>query len=505
MSFDANGTPTRGEESRQMSDRRLPTGSQTLRAYALATGLGLLLLQACSDSEGPMPENRAPVTFLSIQGAELDTLDYRQVMYWWGSDTDGRVTGYLVKWDGDWTPPEDAISWPADPSFVYTEATTDTFVVPTNGLFAERVFEVYAVDDDGAVDPVGQRQRFKLKNWLPDLDWSHTVALPKSSLPAVTFAWTPRDLDGRETVRYFRYWLDGEDSTAAPLGTDSLIALTPADFDGRLGERTLKVQAYDEALAASNVITHRWTVEAATGDYLLIDNVSSNVPAFSREDGFFRAVLDSIGAGNYFIYDVETRGDFRSDKEIEPLFGLFKGVVWYSGFQNVGNDASMLRNLQTAEKGLREYLDDGGRVLIAATNAVGDTAGLSVRFAETYFGIDDFYRLRGQNDIPLARGAGIDIGFVATEDTLGTGVTMVATDFLIPGVEGEGLFKLRRNLPTLSGAEPDPADTEAWIGMMRRNGASRAAVLSLPISIANRPPGVSNRYGAALMRRIFLD
>jgi len=486
------------------STQRVRLAGGTGRAGLALLAIALLLavgFAACTESAGPLPANVPPVTYLSIVGTDLDTLDYRQVMHWWGSDPDGNVVGYLLKWDGGWSPPPDATRWPADTSFVFTAATTDTFEVPTSGDFAERTFEVHAVDNEDAIDVEGQRQRFKLKNWIPELSFSRVISRPTSSLPAVTFAWSPRDLDGRETVKRYRYWLDGADSTRAPFVPDTVIALTPADFAGRFGERTVKAQAFDESLAPSNVISHTWTVESPSGHYLLIDNVSDAVPGFAREDGFFRAVMDSVVPGDYFIYDVKERGDFRSDKEVYPLLSLFRGVVWYSGILNVANDASALGNFKRAESGLARYLDDGGRVFVSATNAVGDTAGLSLRFAKEHLGVGDLYRLRGQNNIALQRFNGLDIGFVATSDTLGTGVSIATADFMVAGAGAQGMLKLRRNEPTLTGVKPDPTGQEAWIGLIDPTG--HAAVTTIPLSTVNRPPGLVKKYGATLLFRLF--
>ncbi|MEZ4654746.1 MAG: hypothetical protein R3E12_14470 [Candidatus Eisenbacteria bacterium] len=172
----------------------------------LSLSLGALLLtlfpilSGCEKDAGPLPDNLTPTTYLQIQGADLDTLGYRQILHWWGSDPDGEVIGYCIRWDGEWEPPADAIHCAFDESFVFTEATTDTFVVPLGGAYAERTFAVHAVDDRGVIDPVGKSQLFKLSNWPPELDWSTTLARPSVSLPAVSFAWTYDDLDGRETV-----------------------------------------------------------------------------------------------------------------------------------------------------------------------------------------------------------------------------------------------------------------------------------------------------------------
>lgn len=457
---------------------------------------------SCSEEAGPAPGNLAPITYLAIQGTDLDTLDYRQILHWWGSDSDGEIAGYCVKWDGEWTPPPGSVRCEFDTTWVFTTATTDTFAVPTVGTFAERTFYVRAVDDDGALDPIGRSQLFRLKNWRPDLDWSRTILRPTASLPAITFAWSPRDLDGRETVNLFRYWLDGQDSSRAAFVTDSLIGLAPEDFEGRYGTRTLSVQAFDDALTSSNVIRHTWTVEEATGRYLLIDNVGSFVPGNSREDGFYRAILDSVAAGDYFVYDVEVRGDFRSDREVGPLLSLFDGVVWYGGVQNARNDRSVYENLLKAERGLGDYLNSGGRVLIAALNAVGDTAGLSRSFARERFGADDFFRKRGDNDIDLPSGSTLFTELGGTLDSLQTASSALDADFIIPHVAARALFELSPDSPALSGAEPDPAEQPASMGVLREDGPGRAVALTFLLSRATRFEN-ANRYGTLVLRRLF--
>lgn len=463
--------------------------------------LALFLGAGCGEEDGILPPNRAPLTYLAIQGSDLDTVDYRQIMHWWGTDTDGRVVGYCVKWDGEWTPPEGSIRCEFDPSWVFTTATTDTFAVPTGGTFAERTFSVRAVDDDGEMDPIGQSQRFKLKNWLPELDWSASISLPDSSLPSVSFAWSPRDLDGRSTVHRFRYWLDGQDSTSAAIVEDTLIALAPEDFASRLGPRTLSVQAFDDALAPSNVIHHQWTVQPASGRFLLIDNVRSDVPGSASEDRFYRALLDSVSPGDYFVYDVETRGAFRSEKEVFPLLDLFEGVVWYSGVTDIQNDPRVHRNLATAEKGLGRYLDAGGRLLLQAQNAVGDSAGLSMGFARRQFGIDKFYRKRGSHDLGLPNRTVFFTELGGALDSLETSSSSLTADFplLVDGATAP--FFLPAGTPVLDGAEPPPTARVALAAF--HAGSGRAAVLPFLLSRGNRRQNAA-RYARLLAEDVLL-
>src|SRR5512140_572647 len=244
--------------------------------WVLWSSLILLAGGCAKDASKPLPGNLPPITYLSVQGTGLDTTDYRQVLHWWGTDPDGTIRGYYVHWDGGWKPPVDSLRAPFGSTWAFTKATTDTFVVPTDGTFASRTFSVKAVDNEGLIDPVGQTQVFKVSDRAPSLTWSlDTLA---TSLPALAFAWRPEDLDGRKTVHEFRYWLD-DDSTHATVTSDTVIALRPSDFlvggVPHYGRRVFKVQAVDEAGARSAVLSHAWNVETPAGDYLLIDNVDA--------------------------------------------------------------------------------------------------------------------------------------------------------------------------------------------------------------------------------------
>lgn len=432
-------TSPEASRGRWRSDRGRLAGWTTLL-------LGIAVLAGCEEDAGPLPANLTPTTYLLIQGADLDTTHYRQALRWWGSDPDGRVIGYCIHWDGGWTPLEDAERCAFDDDFVFTTATTDTFVVPTDGAFAERTFRVHAVDDDGVIDPEGKAQVFRLGNWPPELDWSATVSRPTLSLPAVTFACTADDLDGDETVTGFRVWLDGEDpDTEARVVPDSIFALGVDDFDARYGERTLFVQAVDEARARSNVIAHTWSVEPPPdARLLLIDGISSRDPGQAVHDAFYRAVMDSIAPGDYFVYDVALRGDFRSEAEVAPLFELFEGVLWYGGGANFQpqDDASQARNLALAEKGIPDYLEDGGNLLLIYQDAVGDTAALTPEFARDVVGIADYYRTiaTGEDDLQFQRGMVIASSGLAVGDSLETTVANTRSQVMIPANDAEPLF-----------------------------------------------------------------
>lgn len=476
-------------------------------AWLLLAGL-IAVLAGCQEDAGPLPPNQTPTTFLQIQGTDLDTVQYRQILRWWGADPDGEVIGYCIRWTGEWTPPSDAERCDFDTTFSFTQATTDTFVVPIGGSFGERSFTVHAVDNEGVIDPVGKTQIFRLANWVPDLAWSEALSRPTLSLPAVTFGWSPTDLDGRTTVTSYRYWLDGQDPLTEYTATaDTIISLEVDDFESRYGDRTIFVQAYDEALAPSDTIRHTWLVEAPpTERYLLIDNAGTSSPGNETEDGFYRAILDSVAPGDYFVYDMEVRGDFRSDREIFPLFSIFEGVVWYGGNRSEDDDASARSNLAKAESGLERYLSAGGNVLLAHREAIGNGA-LSDEFADEILGVDELYRdASGSHQLRLLTRSRLSTSLLPPpSDTLGVGNSTPDADFAKLAVDDE----LQPTFWVVPGFldstfTPDQSAEPAYLGWISERLDGRLGLNTFLLSRSDLR-GNAHEAGAELLRRIFED
>lgn len=478
-------------------------------AAPLAILLGALAgLWGCEQTAGPLPDNIPPVTYLSVQGTNLDTLGYRQILHWWGTDMDGEVVGYIMRWDGDWDAGPGTQPWPPDPAWAFTTATSDTFVIPIAGEYAEWTFSVKAVDDAGAVDPVGRSQTFGLRNGTPSLRWSPSLPLLQTSLPAVAFAWNPRDPDGVETIAEYRYWLDGMDPDQAFTTRDTLVALRREDFGGRYGPRTLKVQAIDEARTLSNVISHEWNVVEPQWRFMLIDNISSSVPGHSADDLFYRSMMDSLSGGGVFIYDLEQRGGFRTRQEVEPLFSLFEGVAWYSGVEHAANDRFCIAQLKMAESGIRDYLDAGGRFLLISRTAIGDNQmsdnwGLSMGFSHDYLGIEDFYMIMGSTDLDLPPLSTVHFGHGGRSDSLRTTFASAGADYMIHAGDIEPLAWVAPGFLDPSGTRgitPDQSEEPAHLGILsRRKG--RCAVFTFLLSRTIPLPD-RNRVAAGLFRRV---
>lgn len=377
---------------------------------AVACGAGI---PGCLLDEDPLPENLPPRTYLAIEGDTLRVSNYHTILSWWGTDTDGTVIGYAYRWSDPWSPePNDSLWW-EDSSWTFTSATRDTFDVPVQGSYADRTFQVRAIDNNRLADLYPISQEFRLENFPPIVSWTDTTRHPtpeRPSLPAVSFAWTPQDWDGRKTIAYTRLWLDvqaGEDSAAAAItvaGSDTVGAFFMEHFQERYGERTVYLQTFDRAATASEIISWTWNVTLPQGEYLVIDNSgerTSSGPAY-RQDRFWRnvkaadppGVMDELFPGNYHVYDVWEDGVFRSSQEILPLLSLFKGVLWYGTTYSSGStlsDDQMSEGLALAQESLLDYVSSGGAILITAHNVIGTGGGLSRSFWHDTFGIEEIF------------------------------------------------------------------------------------------------------------------
>ncbi|MCK4412461.1 MAG: hypothetical protein KAY32_02835 [Candidatus Eisenbacteria sp.] len=382
-------------------------GRRALAGLAVA---GMVLLASCAVDERAAPGNQPPLTYLSVMGESLNTVSYHIVLRWDGTDRDGEVIGFAYHWDGPWNPEPDDSLWWEDSSWVFTSTGADTFDVPVEGSYIERTFSLRAIDNDLLADPDPVTQLFSLYNQPPLVSWTDTTRHPTfahPSLPAISFAWTPEDYDGRETIAETRLWLDtqpGEDPALSQITVreDTVGAFFPEHFQGRLGPRTIYLQVFDRARTGSDTISWSWEVVAPAGEYLLIDNAWPTVSPARIDDAFWRGRMNSLFGSNYHIYDVEVEGPFRSSQEVLPIFDLFKGVLWYgiktySGSAN--QDEAFRLGLERAQGALEPYVRSGGELLLTGLNVLGTGGGLSRGFYEDVFGISRVYTYPVDQDV----------------------------------------------------------------------------------------------------------
>jgi len=447
---------------------------------------------------------------LSLLGDSLRINNYRTVLAWWGTDQDGRIIGYAYKWDGPWSASNEDSVWWQDSTWAFTTATRDTFDVPVGGSYAERTFQVRAIDNDLLADPEPAQQLFKLENWPPLVSWSDTLRHPthaRPSLPAISFAFTPEDYDGRETVSHAFMWLDtidGEDPALSRITVegDTVGAFFPEHFQGRYGERTVYLQLFDKAATGTDTISWSWTVLEPQGEYLLIDNAGASAPSGTVHDNdeFWRSRMESIAPGNYHIYDVWDEGVFRSRQEVLPLFQLFKGIVWYgrkfvSGTGSSSSresDEQMYENLTLAQASLIPYAESGGALLISGHNAIGSGGALTRAFWQDQLGISlIFTRFDADYDVfttnmDLRRRTivhcGPSLGGVDSVKVQNTRVGM--SEFFRPGAHLEPLFSIDPDdiqADLVPEPEMEPQKELVFFGVRRPIGDGHIALCTVPL------------------------
>lgn len=343
----------------------------------------LLLLAGCGEEAGPLHPNQPPETVITYAGP-VDTVNSHLRVRWWGEDADGDVVGYETRWTfagttepGPWT---------------FTAATTDSFPLPAPLGAAVHIFEVRAVDDSGLRDPTPARQDYAVRDRRPRILFSDPAGLDDVTLPAVTIVFRVLDDDGQDTIGETEAWLDGaEDRPHRIAWPESLATFAPADFD-RYGQRTLYLRAKDDAGAASDVISHTWTVTAPVGEVLLVDDMPDAIAgALTFTDPFYRAALDSVLGGRpYTVHKIEDAA-FRTTDEAAAILGLFDVVVWYQGTNAVvggQNQAVDVTSLRRSAGAIRDLLARGGRMLLSTMNAVGTGGAFDPTFAREVLGVE---------------------------------------------------------------------------------------------------------------------
>ncbi len=501
-------------------------GNDRARSSGAGFALWMLLVCAatahllgCSKETQPRPGDAPPVTYLSIQGTSLDTLSYHIVLHWWGTDPDGQVVGYLIRWNGAWNRPSNSRPWGADSTWAFTTAETDTFDVPIAATYGERTFTVRAVDNAGQVDTPGKSQTFRVRDSAPTIAWSATLTLPDTTLPVTPFAIHVYDADGVDTVRHIRYWLTPDPALhlAAPDtvdGSDTLLVLKKSDFGADStnlsGRWTVHFQAMDAAGLRSGILSHQWSVIMPTGDYLLIDEAPHTVPGYAVEDTTYRALMDSLHAA-YTTQDLEVRGHFQTPEVVYPFFKMFRGVVWYSAIHDVTNDAAVVQDIGVAESGIREYVQSGGRFLFIATNAVGTGAAFSDPFSSQVLGVQSVFQdaLIG-SDIGVMNRSILQVDLGQGPDSVKTSNSSPDADFVALNAGPSALIfvppgYLAQTYPQLQ-ISPDQSQQPAVLGLMNSYGSGRIGLVTFMLS---RVRGFSfaqgRRIQTALFRHVLLD
>ncbi len=196
--------------------------------------LPLLALAACDGGVSGSPDDNAPPsTELSVRAAtlvgqieEADRLSSTISVSWSGTDPDGFVTAYELRYYPDGTTP------PAEQGWTRTTRrdTTILLPIPRGTKAANVVFEVRAVDNRGAKDPTPARTVFPIRNSPPSLTISRTDVPPDTTFTVASFGLTATDPEGVSNLARIEIALN--DSTRfVELPADAQYVTLVGEFD----------------------------------------------------------------------------------------------------------------------------------------------------------------------------------------------------------------------------------------------------------------------------------
>lgn len=357
---------------------------------ALATCLVPALLAGCAKKKILAVGNLPPETTLFVQGS-LDTVNHVVHLYWFGSDPDGEVVGFELRFKNP--------AAPADTQWRFTTRTDSVFTVFSPDGYAMPWFEVRAIDDSptprppdaaagsppGARDPSPPRQDFRFRNAPPTVVFTRRLLANDTTYASVTLTWSANDPDGNAGAMRFLVGLDTIPAALHVL-SGTTATLDTADFkeDGSYPPtkpRTAFIRAIDDGGGASGWDSVRWVVRSPStlGQHprlLLIDDVPSTNPASVTLDTlYYNTAARNLPPGSYSILQLERTQPFRSVKDVAQTCRLFDAVVWYRGTQ--AGFSSVMRDFQD---GLAAYLDGGGKLMIESLNLIlGENATGALR------------------------------------------------------------------------------------------------------------------------------
>jgi len=382
----------------------------------------------------------------------LDTTASKQILHWWGDDSDGNIIGYYFQWD-----------YQSEP--IWTKNEYDTFYVPIRSAYDEFTFRVWAVDNDSLMDPTPAVQTFPVFNSNPHIDFklgSNPKVLggnpnvTSHTFPTRTFYWEISDADGIETLTSVLWTLD--DTTTWNIieknseGLPDHITITGIDE----GYHTFYVKARDIAGAESNIIffpdttdddvPNRWYVKRPEGEVLLVDDFAQGQSDGSAQQ-FYADILSAL-VDSFSIWEIGNESDWNpinsqnalpfSSIDIEANLNYFNKVIWFShlGPPSIGE----------AGLSITKYIKNGGNIFIANGNETFPDTNW------TFTDIDSVYRI---NPAPIRLLTGIKINAFFGDDILNDLLTLEVgseniyfntisnkVSGLIPGNNTEIIYKL---------------------------------------------------------------
>jgi hypothetical protein len=570
---------------------------------------GLIFLSCKKDNTSKPNVNITPKTFLWIHTDTSTVITpqiSRQIMRWWGEDPDGFVKGYLFayfKTDSvlagqvpdtlhySWVVKNDSlVAFPllsANERFtVIVKAVDNSFLdyldvgarvhINSDPYWDKNrngVFDISSKPESsdvklpslfGAMDPVGAKQIFPVKNTPPAVEFTKdpldplkTIQQPETTYTVATFSWTGSDLDGDNTIKYFRISLGNpNDSTSwfefssnntmvtleAPRSrTDNVTGTVDADvYTGifptmyKIGKvpglrlddtNRIYLQAKDIAGEYSPVKTlpegptRKWFVKKPKSRLLTV--VNYGVGDLPSVIAFYQAAFNAIDTitgvnrrlGDFDIFDIR-RGTTASvvGSLVPPILNpafvrtlkLYDFVFWFTDYI----PDSWLHVQSIAQYPLYLYSGSGGKVLYSTKFGyfLGDPRGALVDFAPVDLVGENLIDTRVPNDWPIVPKSNV------------TPQPFPALRFNATPTSGGSHSIFVRDITKRAGAQylySIYVPNRSWpdsvhIGVIDID--RRFVFLSMPLNLMNglqpvwpgKPPG-DGRGVPAFLKRVFID
>lgn len=380
------------------------------RTLTLSLLLGALVAAGLAGCDGGVSGdpagNQPPDTELAVRDTSLvgnveddDRFTSTVFVAWSGTDPDGFVVAFDLRYYAAGAAPGPDDGWART-------TRRDSLVllpIPPESEVANVVFEVRAVDDEGAVDPTPARTVFPIRNSPPTLRLSGTLVPADTTWPVVSFGWTASDPDGPESLLGIEIALnDTTDFVLLPPEVDfvTLVAQSPQVagettaeiFYGtnfipsglsvsglRVGEdNVLWARAVDQTETASPLARFPaeeddvWFVRRQTSDVLLVNDYRR--AENTRVMPFHRATLADYGGafdewdlsrpfstGNNPVIATSDALPAAASPTLRRTLALWRYVYWVS---DQTTDRVQGYNFPVAAGVIDLFFEGGGRIFV---------------------------------------------------------------------------------------------------------------------------------------------
>ncbi|MBO6576395.1 MAG: hypothetical protein JJ896_16910 [Rhodothermales bacterium] len=374
-----------------------------LRTFIISAVVAAAFLAACDTGfEGERFDPRTPDTELAVRDTSLVDnlagnirLTSTVLVSWSGTDPDGFVSGFEVRFFGT--------TEPATGEWTFT-TSNDSLVllpIPRGERIADVVFEVRAIDNEGLVDPTPARTVFPIQNSPPTIRLGQFELPPDTTFPLVSFSWRADDPEGLANLSRIEISLN-DSTTYVPLepDVDFVTLVGPTDVSGGLAtdaevftgrgffrsgqtvpgmrlneENTFYLRAVDQTDTTSVIERYTWYVKAQTSDVLFVNDYRKSTNP--RMATYHLGVLqDYLPAGREVdVWDLTrpfTTGSAGGTPRSESLPALadptlaqtlarWNYIYWLS---TSTTDRISTNNLPFAAASMDTFFDNGGKLMV---------------------------------------------------------------------------------------------------------------------------------------------